>query len=134
MLQTLLTVVIVLAVCWLAFVGFVWIARPDATSLSDATRLLPDTIRLVRRLATDRTLPRRTRWWIWALLAYLVAPIDIVPDFVPVLGFADDVVITSLVLRHVIARVGTEKLAEYWPGTPDGLATLTRLLRIRHET
>ena len=67
MFETLLTVVIVLAVCWLAFVGYVWIARPDTTSIADATRLLPDTVRLVRRLATDRTIPRRTRWWIWAL-------------------------------------------------------------------
>src|SRR5262245_34367319 len=100
---------------WLAFIVFVWIVRPDNTSLSDATRLLPDTLRLIRRLSTDRAIPRSTRWWTWALLIYLAVPIDLVPDFVPVIGYADDAIVTSFVLRHVIAKAGPEKLREHWP-------------------
>jgi uncharacterized membrane protein YkvA (DUF1232 family) len=133
MLRTFLIVAAVLVAMWVAFIVFVWLVRPDNTSLSDATRLLPDTLRLVNRLSRDRTIPRRTRWWIWALLMYLASPIDLVPDFVPVIGFADDAIVTSFVLRHVIARSDSSKLAEHWPGSPDGLATLTRLLRIRVE-
>ena len=131
MLRTLPIVAAALVATWLAFVMFVWIIRPDNTSLSDATRLLPDTLRLVRRLSTDRTISRSTRWWIWALLIYLTSPIDLVPDFVPVIGYADDAIITSFVLRHVIARSGTAKLREHWPGSEAGLATLIRLLRLR---
>jgi uncharacterized membrane protein YkvA (DUF1232 family) len=91
---------------------------------------LPDTLRLLRGLATDRTVPRRTRWLLWGLLAYLASPIDLVPDFVPVIGFADDAIITSFVLRHVMRRAGPPKLDQHWPGSPEGLATLRRLLRL----
>jgi uncharacterized membrane protein YkvA (DUF1232 family) len=78
-------------------------------------------------------IPRSTRWWIWALLIYLAVPIDLVPDFVPVIGYADDAIITSFVLRHVIARAGPAKLTEHWPGSPEGLAALMRLLRLRAD-
>jgi uncharacterized membrane protein YkvA (DUF1232 family) len=132
-LRTFLVVFGVLVVAWLAFVLWVWLIRPDSTSLSDATRLLPDTLRLIRRLSTDSALPRTTRWWVWALLIYLASPIDLVPDFIPVIGFADDAIITSFVLRHVIARSGPAKLAEHWPGSPEGLSTLTRILRLRSQ-
>jgi uncharacterized membrane protein YkvA (DUF1232 family) len=115
---------------WLAFVAFVFVVRPDQTSVRDALRLLPDTVRLVRNLATDRGSPRRTRWLVWVLLAYLVSPIDLIPDFIPVVGFADDVIISSFVLRHVIRRAGPEKLDEHWPGSRPGLATLRKLLRL----
>ena len=130
MLRTFVIVAAALVAMWLAFILFVWLIRPNNTSLSDATRLLPDTLRLVRRLSTDRSISRSTRWWIWALLIYLASPIDLVPDFIPVIGYADDAVITSFVLRHVIARSGTTKLQEHWPGSEAGLATLIRLLRL----
>ena len=133
MLRTFVVVVAVLVATWLAFVLWVWLIRPDNASLSDATRLLPDTLRLVRRLSTDRTVPRSTRWWIWGLLIYLASPIDLVPDFIPVIGYADDAIITSFVLRRVIARSGKAKLVEHWPGSPDGLSTLARLLRLPTE-
>jgi uncharacterized membrane protein YkvA (DUF1232 family) len=133
MLRTVLIVAAALVAVWLAFIVFLWVIRPDNTSLSDAARLLPDTLRLVRRLSTDRTIPRSTRWWIWALLIYLASPIDLVPDFLPVIGYADDAIITSFVLRHVIARSGTTKLREHWPGSEAGLATLVRLLRLRRD-
>ena len=109
---------------------FVALAKPDDTTLRDALRLLPDIVRLVRRLVADREIPRRTRWLVWFLLGYLVLPIDLVPDFIPVLGYADDAIITSLVLRHVIRTAGMPKVAEHWPGTPEGLAALQRLLRL----
>jgi uncharacterized membrane protein YkvA (DUF1232 family) len=92
--------------------------------------LLPDTLRLVGGLAADRTIPRRTRWLVGLLVIYLASPLDLVPDFVPAIGFADDAIITAFVLRHVIRRVGPDKLQEHWPGSVEGLATLTRLLRL----
>jgi uncharacterized membrane protein YkvA (DUF1232 family) len=130
LLRSILIVVGILVAVWLAFVAFVAIARPDETSISDAMRLLPDTARALKRLATDQTIPRRTRWLLWALLGYLAIPIDLIPDFLPVIGYADDAIITSVVLRHVLRRADPSKLQEHWPGTPEGLATLRRLLRL----
>jgi uncharacterized membrane protein YkvA (DUF1232 family) len=119
-----------LVVFWLLLVAVFFAARPKNANLKDALRLLPDTLRLVKRLATDRAIPFRTRLPVWLLLAYLVSPIDIVPDFIPVIGYADDVIITSLVLRHVVRRAGPAKLAEHWPGPTEGLDAVRSLLRI----
>jgi uncharacterized membrane protein YkvA (DUF1232 family) len=103
---------------------------PDRETIRATVRLLPDSLRLLRRLTTDRAIPLRTRILVWVLIAYLASPIDLVPDFIPVLGYADDVIIASIVLRHVVRRAGAAKLREHWPGSPDGLAQLQRLLRI----
>ena len=119
-----------LTIAWIVIVACVFAFRPDEASIPDLLRLLPDTVRLVRRLTKDRSLPRTTRWSVWVLLVYLASPLDLVPDFVPVIGYADDVIITSLVLRRLVRRAGPEKLAEHWPGTPEGLALLQRLLRL----
>lgn len=112
---------------WVLLALALWIARPGARDLKQALRLLPDVLRLVSRLARDRTIARRTRAWLWALLAYLALPIDLIPDFVPVIGYADDAIILILVLRVVVHRVGAEPLRRNWLGTADGLATVTAL-------
>src|SRR3712207_9291308 len=92
-----------------------------------ALRLLPDLVRLVRRLAADRSLPRGVRVRLWLLLAYLLSPIDLVPDVVPVLGYADDVVVVALALRAVVRAAGAPALMRAWPGSPAGLAVVQRL-------
>jgi len=102
-------------------------AHPDTVSMRDAVRMLPDLLRLVRRLAADPTLPRGVRIRLVLLLAYLASPIDLVPDVVPVLGYADDVVVVALVLRSVVRRAGPDALRRHWPGSPEGLAVITRL-------
>lgn len=125
--QGLLGVVGGLLLLWLALVAALWVARPEATSAREQMRLLPDVLRLVTRLARDRSLPRGVRWRLWALLGYLAMPIDLVPDFIPVIGYADDAVIVAIALRSVARRAGRDALARHWPGTPDGLASLERL-------
>jgi len=96
-------------------------------SLPEALRLLPDLLRLVRRLAGDASLPRGVRVRLWLLLAYLAFPLDLVPDVVPVLGYADDAIVVALVLRAVVRRAGPGALARHWPGSPAGLAAVQRL-------
>jgi uncharacterized membrane protein YkvA (DUF1232 family) len=101
--------------------------HPETVSMKDALRLLPDLLRLLRRLLADRTLAVGLRIRLALLLAYLLSPIDLVPDFVPVIGYADDVIIVALVLRSVIARAGADTLQRHWPGTPEGLLLVLRL-------
>ena len=119
-----------LLLCWLVLMAVLWATRPDDLRLRDLLRLLPDVLRLVHRLAGDGTLPRGVRVRLWLLLAYLALPIDLVPDFVPVLGHADDAVVVVLVLRSVVHRAGTAAIDRHWPGTPDGLAALRRASRL----
>lgn len=110
-------------VIWLVLAATFWLLRPKA-KLQDLVRLLPDVLRLLKRLAADRELPRRIRVVLVALIAFVVSPIDLIPDAIPVIGFADDVVIVGLVLRWISRVAGPDALARHWPGTPDGLATL----------
>ncbi|MGH3877016.1 MAG: YkvA family protein [Actinophytocola sp.] len=123
-------VVVALLVAWLALVVALVLVRPRGGVLREALRLLPDVLRLVRRLAADKTLPRGVRVRLALLLAYLAMPIDLVPDFVPVLGYADDAIIVMATLRGVIRRAGLAAVRAHWPGTDDGFVALTRLARL----
>lgn len=115
---------------WLALVAALWATHPDELRLRELLRLLPDVVRLVRRLAADPTLPRGVRVRLWLLLGYLALPFDLVPDMIPVLGWADDAIVVALVLRSVVRRAGPDALARHWPGSPEGLAAVRRLARL----
>ena len=116
-----------LLLLWLLLLGALLVAKPQGTGLKDVLRLLPDVLRLLPRLARDPSLPRGVRIRLWLLLGYLALPIDLVPDVIPVLGYADDAILVALVLRTVVRRAGLPQLEQHWPGTPDGLAALLRL-------
>jgi uncharacterized membrane protein YkvA (DUF1232 family) len=116
-----------LLLAWLALVVALVLARPRGALLAEALRLLPDVLRLIRRLAADPGLPRGVRFRLGALLVYLAVPVDLIPDFIPVLGYADDAIIVTAVLRSVARRAGTAAVRAHWPGTDDGFAALARL-------
>jgi uncharacterized membrane protein YkvA (DUF1232 family) len=119
-----------LVLVWLVVVGaFYVVARRtgDPMRLREGVRLLPDVLRLVRRLAADDSLPSGIRWRLGLLLAYLALPIDLVPDFIPVAGYADDVLLVVWVLRSVVRAAGPEALERHWPGTTQGLDVVRRL-------
>jgi uncharacterized membrane protein YkvA (DUF1232 family) len=103
------------------------LVRPRGGLLREGLRLLPDVLRLIRRLAADKTLPRGVRIRLALLLAYLAIPIDLIPDFVPVLGYADDAIIVIAVLRSVVRRAGLDAVRAHWPGSDDGFAAVARL-------
>lgn len=116
-----------LLLLWLVLLLLLWRATPDETRLRESLRLLPDVLRLLPRLARDRSLPRGVRVRLWVLLAYLAFPIDLVPDVIPVIGYADDAVLLALVLRSVVRRAGPQALDRHWPGSPEGLLAVRRL-------
>ncbi|MPY78891.1 MAG: DUF1232 domain-containing protein [Actinophytocola sp.] len=129
----LLTVVLVVAVVWLLLLGALAIARPRGGTLREAVRLLPDLLRLTWRVAADPATPRRTRILLGLLAVYLAMPIDLVPDFIPVLGYTDDVIVVTLVLRHVARRVGRERLRAHWPGSDEGFSAVCRVTGLAAE-
>ncbi|GIH14457.1 YkvA family protein [Rugosimonospora africana] len=114
-------------VSWLALVVSLVMVRPKGPLLAEAVRILPDLLRLLRRLAGDSSLPRGVRIRLVLLMVYLAVPIDLIPDFIPVLGYADDAIIAAAVLRAVVRRAGIGAVRRHWPGTDDGFAALCRL-------
>ena len=112
---------------WLALLAVLLRVRPKGPLLAEAIRLMPDLLRLLRRLAADRNLPRGVHARLVLLLVYLALPVDLVPDFVPVVGYADDAIIVAAVLRAVVRRAGIEAVRAHWPGTDSGFAALARL-------
>jgi len=105
--------------------------RGSGIALFETLRLGPDVVRLVSRLVRDPMVSRGVRVWLAALLVYLLSPIDSVPDFIPVIGVADDVIMVAIVLRFAVRRAGMGAIARHWPGTPQGLVALDALLGLR---
>jgi uncharacterized membrane protein YkvA (DUF1232 family) len=119
-----------LVLLWVVLAVMLWLAKPGDYDLKETLRLLPDVIRLIKRLAADPATPRGVRIRLWLLLGYLALPFDLIPDFVPVLGYADDAIIVALVLRSAARSAGPDALAKHWPGSPEGLAALNRVCRL----
>jgi uncharacterized membrane protein YkvA (DUF1232 family) len=98
--------------------------RADAAALA---RFVPDCAVLFQRLLGDP----RVEWWrkavLVAAIVYLASPIDLVPDFIPVAGQLDDVIVVGLALRVVLRGSGPTLLAEHWPGPRSSLAVIYRL-------
>ena len=119
-----------LAILWVALVIALLVEQrkhPGATTIRAILRLAPDVARLLKRLASDRSVPISVRIALFALLAYLLSPIDLIPDFIPVIGFVDDALIVALALRFATRHAGGEAIERHWPGTPEGLAAVLRL-------
>jgi uncharacterized membrane protein YkvA (DUF1232 family) len=130
LLRWLVGVVVALAATWVVFVVALALLRPRGIDLREAKRFVPDVARLVRRLAGDASLPRGVRRRLAFLVAYLAFPVDLVPDVVPVLGYADDVVVIALVLRSVVRHAGAAAVERHWTGTAAGLSVVRSLAGI----
>jgi uncharacterized membrane protein YkvA (DUF1232 family) len=87
---------------------------------------IPDCLVMVRRLAADPRTRRRDRVLLGVLLVYLVSPIDLVPDFVPVAGQLDDAVIVALALHLLLRTRGEAAIRSAWPGPESSLRVILR--------
>ena len=113
---------------WILFIAILWVLRPRGTNLGQLVRIVPDVLRLVRQLIGDGSVPIGVRAALVGLLAWLINPIDLIPEFIPVLGPLDDVVVAVLVLRYVRRRLGDDVLQRRWPGTTEGYSLLSGVL------
>ena len=82
---------------------------------------------LVRRLLRDPRVPRVRKLALALLVVYLASPIDLIPDFLPVIGQLDDALIAGWTLRGLVRGAGPELLREHWPGDAEGLQLILRL-------
>jgi uncharacterized membrane protein YkvA (DUF1232 family) len=122
-----------LAVSWLLLALIVLVARPRGGSGRVLVAMLPDVVRLLRRLVADPTTARGVRWRLLVALVYNVQPINLIPDFIPVIGLVDNVVVICWALRSAIRSAGSEAVERHWSGTPEELALLYRLGRLGAE-
>jgi len=121
-------IVLGLVAAWLTLLLVLWLIRPRGVGARELARLVPDILRLVRDLVTDPSAPRGVRIALVILLVWLISPIDLVPEFIPVLGPLDDVIVAIVILRYVRRRLGEEELRRRWRGTDDGWALVERVL------
>lgn len=129
--RLLIGIVIALALTWAVFVAALVVFKPNGIDFKEAKRLVPDLVRLLRALAADSDLPPGVRRRLGLLLAYLALPFDLIPDFIPVLGYADDVIVVALVLRSVVRAAGPHAVDAHWSGTPQGLSLVRSLAGVR---
>lgn len=121
----LVSVAVILAVYgaflfWLLVVG----RREDARAMAT---FIPDCVVLVSRLAREPRVPRRRKLLLFLVVAYLLLPIDLVPDFIPVAGQLDDAIIVAVVLRRFLRAGGEPLVGELWPGPERSLGLILSL-------
>ena len=90
-------------------------------------RFVPDCLVLFRRLLADPRVPGSTKVLLVPAIAYLAFPFDLIPDFIPVIGYLDDAVVLAWALRRIVRAAGPVVVREQWPGPTRSLATVLRL-------
>jgi uncharacterized membrane protein YkvA (DUF1232 family) len=93
-------------------------------------RALPDIVRTISGLAKDPVLPKAAKLALAAVVLYLVSPVDLIPDFVPVLGHLDDVFVAAILVDGMLNFVNRGLVLRYWPGSPESLERIARAARI----
>ena len=101
--------------------------RTDARALA---RFIPDCLVLMKRLLADPRVPRRRKLLLVGLLGYLALPFDLVPDFIPIAGQLDDVIVVALVLRSFVRADGGALVHKHWPGPERTLGFVLRAARL----
>jgi uncharacterized membrane protein YkvA (DUF1232 family) len=93
----------------------------------EVVRFVPDVVVMLRGVLEDERVPRSAKLQTGALLAYIASPIDVIPDFVPVLGQLDDGALAALAVRRLLTAAGEPVLRDHWRGSERGLQMLLAL-------
>ena len=103
------------------------------TAAKEIATLLPNFIILFKGLLKDPRVPRGSKWLLAFGAAWVASPIDLLPEFLPVLGPLDDAVVVALILRHLLKKAGEEVVREHWRGEPSTMDMLLRKMAPRRE-
>ena len=93
-------------------------------------RALPDIVRLIARLVGDPVLPRAAKIALAAAALYLVSPFDLIPDFIPFVGYLDDALLAAVLVDGIVNYVDRGLVLKYWPGSPESLDRVARVSRL----
>jgi uncharacterized membrane protein YkvA (DUF1232 family) len=115
----------VVTATWVVLIALA--AALPAGFLKEAASFLPDCVVLVRRLRKDPSVPRRAKLALGFAGLWVLSPIDLIPEFLPVIGPLDDAVVVALALRYAARAVPRDVLLSAWPGEP---RTLERLIGV----
>ena len=113
---------------WLLAIAFL-AALGRRSRARELVGLIPNLIVLFRGLLADPRVPRSTKGWLWFALVWCISPVDLIPEFIPVVGPLDDAIVAALVLRHVLRRTDRMILADHWHGEPYTLDAIIRVGR-----
>jgi uncharacterized membrane protein YkvA (DUF1232 family) len=94
----------------------------------DAILVLPNMLKLIGRLLKDPRVPRRSKIALGMASAYVVSPIDLIPEVIPIVGWLDDLLIIAYALNRFIERAGPEIVEEHWEGEGDVLGWIQEVL------
>lgn len=97
-------------------------------ALAEAVRLIPNMAKLVARLVLDPRVPQRSKLVLGLAAAYAASPIDLLPDVIPVVGWADDLLVLMFALDNLIARAGPDIVQEHWDGPGDLLGLVSEVV------
>jgi uncharacterized membrane protein YkvA (DUF1232 family) len=117
-----------LAGLWVALITVFWLLRPRDVAVRELVAVVPDLVRLLRSIVADRRSPPDVRLVLIGLLAWIVSPIDLIPEFIPVVGPIDDLIVAVAALRYLRRRMGIDELRRRWPGSPAGFALVARVM------
>jgi uncharacterized membrane protein YkvA (DUF1232 family) len=98
--------------------------------MKDLLKALPNFARLLARLVGDPMLPRAAKIALAAAMVYLASPVDLIPDFIPFVGYLDDLLLGALVIDGVLNWVDRGLVLRYWPGSPDSLERIARVAKM----
>ena len=126
MLHRIVVIVLIALGVWAVVIAALVISGRKWMAIA-AAKVLPDLVRLMKGLARDPRVPRGSKWLLGFAALWVVSPIDLIPEFIPVVGPLDDVVVVALVLRHVLKKAGRAVAEEHWTGDP---AIFERIMKL----
>ena len=95
--------------------------------MKDLLLVLPRLARMIASLLSDRHVPTAVKVALGLVAVYLASPVDLIPDFIPFIGYLDDVILAAIVVDALVNSVDRGVLLRYWPGSPASLDTAARV-------
>ena len=124
--MTLLWLMAALAAAWLLAIAALYLGGRNGVA-RELVELVPNLLRLFRGLLRDPRVPRSSKFLLAVAVVWIASPVDLIPEFIPVVGPLDDAIVAALVVRHLLKTAGHAVLAEHWRGSAATLDALARL-------